>query len=67
MCRGLGSDRSAPGGKTVAPHLRPGPELKKARRVSEYERVRDLVGQMTEVNRGDLRGQARIAARHRRQ
>jgi len=48
----LGSDRSAPGGKTVARHLRPGPELEKARReVSEYERFRDLVGQMTEVNK----------------
>jgi hypothetical protein len=41
----LGSDKSAPGGKTVARHLRPGPELEKARReVSEYERFRDLVG-----------------------
>ena len=32
-------------------HLRPGPELEKARReVAEYERFRDLVGQVTEVN-----------------
>jgi hypothetical protein len=39
------------GGKTVARHLRPGPELEKIRReVSEYERFRDLVGQVTEVN-----------------
>ena len=39
------------GGKTVARHLRPGPELEKARReVAEYERFRDLVGQVTEVN-----------------
>jgi hypothetical protein len=35
----------------VARHLRPGPELEKARReVAEYERFRDLVGQVTEVN-----------------
>jgi hypothetical protein len=39
------------GGKTVARHLRPGPELDKIRReVAEYERFRDLVGQVTEVN-----------------
>ena len=39
------------GGKTRAVHLRPGPELDKARReVAEYERFRDLVGQVTEVN-----------------
>jgi hypothetical protein len=39
------------GGKTVARHLRPGPELEKVRReVAEYERFRDLVGQVTEVN-----------------
>ena len=32
-------------------HLRPGPELDKARReVAEYQRFRDLVGQVTEVN-----------------
>jgi hypothetical protein len=32
-------------------HLRPGPELEKARReVAEHERFRDLVGQVTEVN-----------------
>ena len=32
-------------------HLRPGPELEKARReVAEYERFRGLVGQVTEVN-----------------
>jgi hypothetical protein len=32
-------------------HLRPGPELEKARReVAEYERFKDLVGQVTEVN-----------------
>jgi hypothetical protein len=38
-------------GKTVARHLRPGPELDKVRReVAEYERFRDLVGQVTEVN-----------------
>jgi len=39
------------GGKTVARHLRPGPELEKIRReVAEYERFRDLVGHVTEVN-----------------
>jgi hypothetical protein len=32
-------------------HLRPGPELDKARReVAEYERFRDLAGQVAEVN-----------------
>ncbi len=32
-------------------HLRPGPELDKARReVAEYERFQDLAGQVTEVN-----------------
>jgi hypothetical protein len=32
-------------------HLKPGPELEKARReVAEYERFRGLVGQVTEVN-----------------
>ena len=35
----------------MARHLRPGPELDKARReVAEYQRFRDLVGQVTEVN-----------------
>jgi hypothetical protein len=39
------------GGKTVARHLKPGPELDKIRQeVGEYERFRDLVGQVTEVN-----------------
>ena len=38
-------------GKTVNVHLKPGPELEKARReVAEHERFRDLVGQVTEVN-----------------
>jgi len=38
-------------GRTRAVHLRPGPELEKARReVAEYERFRDLAGQVTEVN-----------------
>jgi hypothetical protein len=38
-------------GRTRAVHLRPGPELEKARReVAAYERFRDLVGQVTEVN-----------------
>ena len=36
---------------TRAAHLRPGPELDKDRReVTEHERFRDLVGQVTEVN-----------------
>ncbi len=38
-------------GRTRTVHLRPGPELEKARReVAEYERFRDLVGRVTEVN-----------------
>jgi hypothetical protein len=38
-------------GRTRAVHLKPGPELEKARReVAEYERFRDLAGQVTEVN-----------------
>jgi hypothetical protein len=38
-------------GRTRTVHLRPGPELEKARReVAEYERFRDLAGQVTEVN-----------------
>ena len=38
-------------GRTRTVHLRPGPELDKARReVAEYDRFRDLVGQVTEVN-----------------
>jgi hypothetical protein len=38
-------------GRTRTVHLRPGPELEKARReVAEYERFRDLVSRVTEVN-----------------
>jgi hypothetical protein len=38
-------------GRTRAVHLKPGPELDKARReVAEYERLRDLVARVTEVN-----------------
>ena len=38
-------------GRTRTVHLRPGPELEKARReVAEHERFRDLVGRVTEVN-----------------
>lgn len=38
-------------GRTRAVHLKPGPELEKARReVAEYERFRGLVSQVTEVN-----------------
>src|ERR1039457_5020150 len=39
------------GGRTRAVHLKPGPELEKARReVAEHERFRGLVSQVTEVN-----------------
>ena len=39
-------------GKTVNVHLKPGPELEKARReVAEYERFRALTGQIVEVNK----------------
>jgi hypothetical protein len=38
-------------GRTRTVHLRPGPELDKARReVAEYERFKDLAAQVTEVN-----------------
>ena len=38
-------------GRTRAVHLRPGAELDKARReVAGYQRFKDLVGQVTEVN-----------------
>jgi hypothetical protein len=38
-------------GRARAVHLKPGPELEKARReVAAYEQFRDLVGQVTEVN-----------------
>jgi hypothetical protein len=38
-------------GRTRAVHLKPGPELDKARReVAGYERFRDLAGRVTEVN-----------------
>ena len=38
-------------GRTRTVHLRPGPELDKARReVAEYERFRDLARQVAEVN-----------------
>jgi hypothetical protein len=38
-------------GRTRTRHLRPGPELDKARReVAEFQRFRDLAGQVTEVN-----------------
>jgi hypothetical protein len=38
-------------GRTRTVRLRPGPELDKARReVAAYERFRDLVGQVTQVN-----------------
>jgi hypothetical protein len=38
-------------GRTVTVHLKPGPELDKARReIAEYQRFRDLAGQVTEVS-----------------
>ena len=38
-------------GRTRTRHLRPGPELDKARReAAAYQQFRDLVGQVTEVN-----------------
>jgi hypothetical protein len=38
-------------GRTRAVHLRPGPDLEKARReVAEHERFKDLVSQVTQVN-----------------
>jgi hypothetical protein len=38
-------------GRTRAVHLKPGPELDKARReVAEHERFRDLIGRVTAVN-----------------
>jgi hypothetical protein len=38
-------------GRTRTRHLRPGPELDKAQReVAAYQRFRDLVGQVTDVN-----------------
>ncbi len=57
-------------------HLKPGPELEKARReVTEYERFRGLVGQVTEVNEaicqarpavpgeaGDIQGQLTLTS-----
>ncbi|MGH9074719.1 MAG: DUF6788 family protein [Acidimicrobiales bacterium] len=39
------------GGKTVNVHLKPGPELDKiSAEVANYERFRELVGEVTEVN-----------------
>jgi hypothetical protein len=44
-------------GRTRAVHLKPGPELEKARReVAEHERFRDLAGRVTEVNEAICRG-----------
>jgi hypothetical protein len=49
------------GGRTRAVHLRPGPELEKARReVAEHERFRDLVGQVTEVNEAICRARPAV-------
>jgi hypothetical protein len=48
-------------GRTQAVHLKPGPELDKARReVAEYERFRDLVGQVTEVNEAICQGRPAV-------
>jgi Family of unknown function (DUF6788) len=49
------------GGRTRAVHLRTGPELDKARReVAEYERFKDLVGQVTEVNEAICQARAAV-------
>jgi hypothetical protein len=49
-------------GRTRAVHLRPGPDLEKARReVAEYERFKDLVGQVTEVNEAICRSRPAAA------
>ena len=38
-------------GRTVTVHLKPGPELDKARReIAQYQRFRDLAGQLAEVS-----------------
>jgi hypothetical protein len=48
-------------GRTRTVHLRPGPELEKARReVAEYERFRDLAGQVTEVNEAICRARPAV-------
>lgn len=48
-------------GRTRTVHLRPGPELDKARReVAEYERFRDLAGQVTEVNEAICRARPAV-------
>ena len=50
------------GGRTRAVHLKPGPELDKARReVAEYERFRDLVGRVTEVNEAICQARPAVA------
>jgi hypothetical protein len=49
------------GGRTRAVHLKPGPELEKARReVAEHQRFRDLVGQVTEVNEAICRARPAV-------
>ena len=48
-------------GRTRAVHLKAGPELEKARReVAEYERFRDLVSQVTEVNEAICQGRPAV-------
>jgi hypothetical protein len=48
-------------GRTRTEHLRPGPELDKARReVSEYQRFRDLVEQVTQVNEAICRARPAV-------
>jgi hypothetical protein len=50
-------------GRTRAVHLRPGPDLDKARReVAEYERFRNLTGQLTEVNEAICRARPAVPA-----
>jgi hypothetical protein len=48
-------------GRTRTVHLRPGPELEKARReVAEYERFRGLVSQLAEVNEAICSGRLAV-------
>ena len=73
--RGAGASRSRAavepdaegGGADADGSPRPGPELDKARReVAEYERFRDLAGQVTEVNEAICAGAPGRAGRRRR-
>ena len=57
--RGNGSARHR---EPATVHLRSGPELEKARQeVAEYERFRDLAGQLAEVNEAICAGRRSVA------